>query len=110
VEKNRIRIPPLRERIGKLVQESRRRRRTLQLEDELLAGSEVEGIVGNSPLMWDMSSKIRRIAPHYRAVLVTGATGSGKDLVARALHRLSPAVEGRYVVLNCSAVVETLFE
>jgi DNA-binding NtrC family response regulator len=50
------------------------------------------------------------VAPHYRALLVTGETGSGKDLVARALHKLSPASQGRYVVLNCSAVVETLFE
>ena len=104
-----VSITILRERIGKLVEESRRRRRTLQLEDELLAGCEFEGLVGNSPLMWDMYFRIRRIAPHYRTVLVTGPTGSGKDLVARALHRLSPAA-GRYVVLNCSAVVETLFE
>jgi DNA-binding NtrC family response regulator len=105
-----VSISTLRERIGKLVDEARRRRRTLQLEDELLAGCEFEGIIGNSPLMWDLFSKIRRIAPHYRTVLVTGATGSGKDLVARALHRLSPSAAGRYVVLNCSAVVETLFE
>jgi two-component system, NtrC family, response regulator HydG len=104
-----ISIVILRERIGKLVEEARRRR-THQLEDELLAGCEFEGIVGNSPLMSDMYSKIRRIAPHYRTVLVTGATGTGKDLVARALHRLSPATSGHYVVLNCSAVVETLFE
>jgi transcriptional regulator with PAS, ATPase and Fis domain len=50
------------------------------------------------------------VAPHYRSVLVTGETGTGKDLVAQALHRLSPAAKGRLVVLNCSAVVETLFE
>jgi len=105
-----ISIATLRQRIGKLVDEARRRQRTLKIEDELLAGCEFEGIVGNSPLMWDMFSKIRRIAPHYRTVLVTGETGSGKDLVARALHRLSPATAGRFVVLNCSAVVETLFE
>jgi DNA-binding NtrC family response regulator len=80
------------------------------LEDELLASAEFEGIVGNSPLMWDMFSRIRRVAPHYRAVLVTGETGTGKDLVAQAFHKLSPARGGRYVVLNCSAVVETLFE
>ena len=86
-----ISIATLRQRIGKLVDEARRRQRTLKIEDELLAGCEFEGIVGNSPLMWDMFSKIRRIAPHYRTVLVTGETGSGKDLVARALHRLSPA-------------------
>jgi transcriptional regulator with PAS, ATPase and Fis domain len=57
-----------------------------------------------------MFSRIRRVAPHYRAVLVTGETGTGKDLVAQAFHKLSPARSGRYVVLNCSAVVETLFE
>src|SRR5947207_10218390 len=60
--------------------------------------------------MWDVFSRIRRVAPHYRTVLVTGETGTGKDLIAQALHRLSPAAAGRYVVLNCSAVVETLFE
>jgi DNA-binding NtrC family response regulator len=54
--------------------------------------------------------RIRRVAPHYRSLLITGETGTGKDLVARALHRLSPVASGRYVVLNCSAVVETLFE
>jgi transcriptional regulator with PAS, ATPase and Fis domain len=42
--------------------------------------------------------------------LITGGTGTGKDLAARALHQLSPVSSGRYVVLNCSAVVETLFE
>jgi DNA-binding NtrC family response regulator len=105
-----ISIATLRERVGALVEDSRRRQRTLQLEDDLLHGSEFQGIVGNSPLMWDMYSRIRRVAPHYRTVLVTGATGSGKELVARALHRLSPVALGHYVVLNCSAVVETLFE
>ena len=76
----------------------------------MLAASEFEGIIGRSPLMWEMFSRIRRVAPHYRTVLITGETGTGKDLVARALHRLSPAASGRFVVLNCSAVVETLFE
>jgi DNA-binding NtrC family response regulator len=60
--------------------------------------------------MWEMFWRIRRVAPHYRALLITGETGTGKDLIARALHRLSPVASGRYVVLNCSAVVETLFE
>jgi DNA-binding NtrC family response regulator len=105
-----VSIPALRERVAKLVENARRRQRASQLEDELLQSAEFEGIIGNSPLMWDMFTKIRRVAPHYRAVLVTGETGTGKDLVAQAMHRLSPAKGGRYVVLNCSAVVETLFE
>jgi DNA-binding NtrC family response regulator len=105
-----VSLPTLREKIASLLEAARKRRRTLQLEDELLQSAEFEGIIGNSPLMWDMYSRVRRIAPHYRAVLITGETGTGKDLVARALHRLSPVAQGRYVVLNCSAVVETLFE
>ena len=105
-----VSIATLRERIGKLVAEAERRHRTLALDEEMLAASEFQGIVGRSPQMWELFSKIRRIAPHYRAVLITGETGTGKDLAAQALHRLSPASSGRYVVLNCSAVVETLFE
>jgi DNA-binding NtrC family response regulator len=105
-----VSIGPLRERIFKLVEEARKRQRALQLEDELRATSEFEGIVGRSPQMWEMFWRIRRVASHYRTLLITGETGTGKDLVARALHKLSPVASGRYVVLNCSAVVETLFE
>jgi DNA-binding NtrC family response regulator len=105
-----VSISSLRERVGKLLENARRRQRALQIQDELLESAEFESIVGNSPLMWEMFSRIRRVAPHFRTVLVTGETGTGKDLAAQALHRLSPAARGRYVVLNCSAVVETLFE
>ena len=105
-----ISIGHLRERIGTIVEETQRRKRAVELQDELRNQAEFEGIIGHSPLMIDMFSRIRRVAPHYRSLLITGETGTGKDLVARALHKLSPARDGRYVVLNCSAVVETLFE
>ncbi len=105
-----ISIAVIREKIGGLLAAARQRRKALQLEEEVLANAEFEGIIGNSPLMWEMFSRVRRIAPHYRSVLITGETGTGKDLVARALHRMSPAAKGHLVVLNCSAVVETLFE
>lgn len=105
-----ISLSALRDRVSRLLEEARKRLRAFHLEGELLASSEFEGIVGRSPLMWEVFASIRRVAPHYRTVLITGDTGTGKDLVARALHKLSPAAGGRYVVLNCSAVVETLFE
>jgi DNA-binding NtrC family response regulator len=105
-----ISLTALRERIGKLVETARKRNRALQLEDEMLASAEFEGIIGRSALMWETFSRVRRVAPHYRAVLITGETGTGKDLIAQALHKLSPVSTGRFVVLNCSAVVETLFE
>lgn len=105
-----ISLLTLRERVGRLLEAARKRRRSLNLEDELRTGWEFEGIIGRSPLMCAMLARIQRVAPHYRAALITGGTGTGKDLAAQALHRLSPVSSGRYVVLNCSAVVETLFE
>jgi len=104
-----ISLPVLRERIGKLVTDARRRLRANQLDHELMDTCQFEGMVGRSPLMWEMFGQIRRVAPHYRSCSVTGPTGTGKELVARALHKLSQ-VSGPLVVCNCSAVVETLFE
>jgi DNA-binding NtrC family response regulator len=100
----------LRERIGKLIEEAERRLRVTGIDSETVERANFEGMIGRSPAMWEMFSRIRRIAPHFRTVLLTGQTGTGKDLAARALHGLSPVSSGRFVVLNCSAVVETLFE
>ena len=61
-----ISIAALRERVGKLIEEARKQQRSLQLESELLASSEFEGIVGRSPVMCEMLPQIRRVAPHYR--------------------------------------------
>ncbi len=105
-----ISIPALRARVEKLLADVRQRQRALELDGELLETSRFEGMIGRSPLMWDLFARIRRVAPHYRSALITGPTGTGKDLVARALHNLSPATSGRFVTCNCSAVVETLFE
>src|SRR5271169_1176963 len=105
-----ISITLLRDRVHKLMEEARQRQRSHELDNELLTASQFEGMVGRSPVMWDLFARIRRVAPHFRTVLLTGATGTGKELAARALHQLSPVSSGRYVVCNCSAVVETLFE
>lgn len=104
-----ISLATLRERVGRIIDAARRRQQVRSAEDQMVETAQFEGIVGRSPQMWEMFSRIRRVAPHYRAALVTGPTGTGKELVAQALHRLSPA-KGKFVVLNCSAVVETLFE
>jgi DNA-binding NtrC family response regulator len=104
-----ISIESLRKRVDKMLTEARGRQRATQLDGELLEASQFEGMIGRSPVMWELFARIRRVAPHFRSALITGPTGTGKDLAARAMHTLSPAT-GRFVVCNCSAVVETLFE
>ena len=87
-----------------------RRRSLLSIESDLARRLEFCGMIGRGALMQELFGMIRRLAPHVRTALVTGETGTGKELVARALHQLGPRRERRFVTVNCSAVVETLFE
>lgn len=104
-----ISLATLRDRVGRIIDAALRRQQVRNAEDRMLETAQFESIVGRSAQMWEMFSRIQRVARHYRAALITGQTGTGKELVAQALHRLS-LVNGKFVVLNCSAVVETLFE
>jgi DNA-binding NtrC family response regulator len=105
-----VSVERLQERVDSLLTDLRARRRCLELENELVQNCQFAGMVGRSPLMIEVFHRIRRIAAHYRTVLVTGETGTGKELVARALHKLSPVAAGPLVTCNCSALVETLME
>ncbi len=87
-----------------------RRRRVRDLEEQLLTNSEFHGIIGKSPVMLEVFDLIRKVAKHYSNVLITGPTGAGKELVAKALHQMSPVAQQRFAVCNCAAVVETLLE
>jgi DNA-binding NtrC family response regulator len=66
--------------------------------------------IGNDPAMLEVSRRIRLVAPRSTPVLIEGPTGSGKELVAQALHRLSPRSARRLVALNCAAIPEALLE
>jgi DNA-binding NtrC family response regulator len=71
---------------------------------------ELCGMIGRSPGMQQLFGLVRRIAPHARTALVSGETGTGKEGIARAIHALGPRRHRRFITVNCSAVVETLFE
>ena len=103
-------LPRLRDRIASVWTEAEIRRKTLLLDQELLKACQFEGIISRSPLMLEVISKIRRVAPHFKTALISGSTGTGKELVAKALHRLSSASADKLVVCNCSALVESLAE
>ncbi len=86
------------------------RRRVRALEEQLLKDLEFHGIVGKSPAMLEVFDFARKVARHYTNVLLVGATGTGKELVARAIHQLSPVNQQKLAVCNCSAMVDTLLE
>src|SRR5438552_10523595 len=68
------------------------------------------GIVGDSPAVRAVYRLTRLVAPTRASVLLVGETGTGKELIARAIHRLSPRADGPYVRVNCGALSESLLE
>ncbi len=105
-----INLARLQNCIRALVKDSLTRRRTFLLDHDLMDTFQFQGMIGRSPLMLEVFARIRRIAPHFQSVLITGETGTGKELVAQALHNLSPVGSATFAVCNCSALVETLLE
>ncbi|MBM3993298.1 MAG: FHA domain-containing protein [Planctomycetes bacterium] len=81
--------------------ENRSLREHLQVESEL---------VGGSPAIKTILEQIGRVAPTNATVLIRGESGSGKELVARAIHFSSPRRDGPFICLNCAAITETLLE
>jgi two-component system, NtrC family, response regulator HydG len=69
-----------------------------------------EGVIGNSPQMLDVVNRLQRIAPTDATVLIQGETGTGKELVAKAIHQNSPRKKRPFVPLNCAALSEHILE
>jgi two-component system, NtrC family, response regulator HydG len=69
-----------------------------------------QGLVGQSPLFKRMLEKVMRVANSDASVLLLGETGTGKELVARALHEASPRAKGPFITVDCAGLTETLFE
>jgi transcriptional regulator with PAS, ATPase and Fis domain len=67
-------------------------------------------LIGSSPAMLEVFERVRKVAPTDVSVLITGETGTGKELVARELHRRSSRARGPFVAINCGAIPETLME
>ncbi|MEW6711449.1 MAG: sigma 54-interacting transcriptional regulator, partial [Candidatus Riflebacteria bacterium] len=77
-----------------------------------LAGlnASLNDIAGNSSAIMQVKTLISKVAPYPSTVLITGETGAGKELVARAVHNLSDRRDGPFVRVNCASIPETLFE
>jgi len=73
-------------------------------------GAPLPGVIGSGPAMRDVSRTTRQVSPSRACVLIVGETGTGKELIARAVHDLSPRASGPYIRVNCGALTESLLE
>jgi two-component system response regulator HydG len=85
-------------------------RRNVELEERLDERFGFEGIIGNSPQMKDVFSVMRRVAGTSATILILGETGTGKELVAKAIHQNSPRRSRPFVGLNCAALSRDILE
>jgi two-component system response regulator HydG len=104
--------PVSRERLARMLEDAEalyeKRARVRETELRLLEDHEFHGMVGKSPAMLEVFDFVRRVSRHYRQVLITGEAGTGKELVARAIHALSPVSDQQLAVCDCSALPDTV--
>ncbi|SMC22409.1 Response regulator receiver domain-containing protein [Desulfacinum hydrothermale DSM 13146] len=96
--------------IGKALERSRLIRENLHLQRRLKGEKSFQNIVGKSPAMQRVFDALQMVADSDLTVLITGESGTGKDLVARAIHNLSGRKTGPFVAVNCPTVPENILE
>jgi len=96
--------------LRKAVEKRDLRRETFLLERKLEKKYIFQGMVSRNPYMFEIFALIENIAPLFTSVLLTGETGTGKEMVARAIHSLSRVRNKRLVVCDCASIPENLFE
>src|SRR6266480_960775 len=102
--------PVLRALLDAALGKARDARQLAVLQRQLRETGRLGDLVGGSKPMQDVMRIVEMAAPSSASVLITGETGSGKEIVARTLHKLSARANGPFVAINCSAIPETLME
>ncbi|MCS6818022.1 MAG: sigma-54 dependent transcriptional regulator [Blastocatellia bacterium] len=103
-------IDELRLRVAHILERKRLQRENRWLREELLHHFGIENLVGQSSPFLQVLEKVRRVAPSDATVLLTGETGTGKDVIARAIHLLSRRASRPFISVNCAALPEQLLE
>ncbi len=102
--------PVLRALLDRALSKARDARQLAALQRQLREAGRLGDLVGGSKPMQEVMRIVEMAAPSSASVLITGETGSGKEIVARTIHKLSPRAGGPFVAINCSAIPETLME
>src|SRR5437762_10109702 len=102
--------PELHALLDRALGKARDARQLAVLQRQLRETGRLGDLVGNSKAMQEVMRIVEMAAPSSASVLITGETGSGKEIVARTIHRLSPRAGGPFVAINCSAIPESLME
>src|SRR6266446_2712633 len=84
------------------------RKENIALREEIIKASMFEEIVGNSPPLQQVLVRVTKVAPTDSTVLITGETGTGKELIARAIHKTSKRADRAFVSVNCAAIPPSL--
>ena len=100
----------LRHALDGAIEQRRLKSENAWLREQLQQRYSFEGIVGRSRAMRDLFQTLETVARTASTILITGETGTGKEVVARAIHHASPRRGQRFVALNCSAIPENLLE
>jgi DNA-binding NtrC family response regulator len=102
--------PVLRALLDRALSKARDARQLVVLQRQLREAGRLGELVGASKPMQEVMRIVEMAAPSSASVLITGETGSGKEIVARTIHKLSPRANGPFVPINCSAIPESLME
>jgi DNA-binding NtrC family response regulator len=102
--------PVLHALLDRALSKARAARELAVLQRQLRQAGKLGDLVGGSKPMQEVMRIVEMAAPSSASVLITGETGSGKEIVARTIHKLSPRATGPFVAINCSAIPETLME
>ncbi|HWB01124.1 MAG TPA: sigma-54 dependent transcriptional regulator [Pirellulales bacterium] len=103
-------LKQLRAVVERAAESTRLKRTNVELHRRLDERFGFEGVIGSSAKMNDVISLLKRIAPTNATVLIQGETGTGKELVAQAIHQNSPRKNKPFVALNCAALSENILE